>query len=170
MSRPASKPHKTVEGGNQPSINNADSFLRYFTTFQVDTLSKMQPQLFTFQARKTLSPAACPSSGEATTPEKCIRAMLTTTQNPCQVYNHVNYTELKDYKYPECMGKAHDGNVRALIFVEEHTLLISASGDRSISIHDDSTVKGMGRGTHRLPHHRVYDCRICSNGHDQKRS
>eukprot|EP00903_Cladosiphon_okamuranus_P013184 g12296.t2 len=55
-----------------------------------------------------------------------------------QVYNHVNYTELKDYKYPECMGKAHDGNVRALIFVEEHTLLISASGDRSISIHDDS--------------------------------
>lgn len=57
-----------------------------------------------------------------------------------QVYNHVNYTELKDYRYPEFMGKAHDGNVRALIFVKEHALLISASGDRSISIHDDSKV------------------------------
>lgn len=57
-----------------------------------------------------------------------------------QVYNHVNCTELKNYKYPECMGKAHEGNVRALIFVENHTLLISASADRSISIHDDSKV------------------------------
>ena len=56
----------------------------------------------------------------------------------------MNYTELKDYKYPECAGKAHDGNVRALIFVREHTLLISASGDRSISIHDDSKVDDLG--------------------------
>ncbi|CAM9110180.1 unnamed protein product, partial [Hapterophycus canaliculatus] len=56
-----------------------------------------------------------------------------------KVYNHMNYAELKDHKYPECMGKAHEGSVRALIFVEDHTLLISASADRSISIHDEST-------------------------------
>lgn len=64
----------------------------------------------------------------------------------------MNYTEMKDYRYHECMGKAHDGNVGALIFVEEHTLLISASGDRSISIHDDSKVKnGTGRRGHTSP-------------------
>lgn len=56
----------------------------------------------------------------------------------------MNYAELKDYKYPECVGKAHEGSVRALVFVEEHTLLVSASEDRSISIHDDSKVNGMG--------------------------
>lgn len=61
------------------------------------------------------------------------------------MYNHVNYTELKNYKYPECMEKAHEGNVRALILVEEHTMLVSASGDRSISIHDDSKVNEIGR-------------------------
>ncbi|CAM9409360.1 unnamed protein product [Scytosiphon promiscuus] len=56
-----------------------------------------------------------------------------------KVYNHMNYAQLKDHKYPECMGKAHEGSVRTLIFVEDHTLLISASADRSISIHDEST-------------------------------
>ncbi|CAN0141652.1 unnamed protein product [Ectocarpus fasciculatus] len=55
-----------------------------------------------------------------------------------KVYSQANYTELKNYKYAECKGKAHQGNVRALIFIEEHTLLISASEDRSISIHDES--------------------------------
>ncbi|CAM9382860.1 unnamed protein product [Ectocarpus sp. 8 AP-2014] len=58
------------------------------------------------------------------------------------VYNQANYTELKNYTYPECKGKAHEGNVRALILVEEHSLLISASSDRSISIHDESKRDG----------------------------
>lgn len=57
-----------------------------------------------------------------------------------QVYNHINHAELKNYKYPECMGKAHEGDVRALVFVDQHNLLISASSDRSIAIHDDSKV------------------------------
>ncbi|CAM9771885.1 unnamed protein product [Ectocarpus sp. 4 AP-2014] len=55
-----------------------------------------------------------------------------------KAYSQANYTELKNYKYAECKGKAHEGNVRALIFIEEHSLLISASDDRSISIHDES--------------------------------
>ncbi|CAN0329693.1 unnamed protein product, partial [Laminaria digitata] len=55
-----------------------------------------------------------------------------------KVYNHINHAELKNYKYPECMGKAHEGDVRALVFVDQHNLLISASSDRSIAIHDDS--------------------------------
>ncbi|CAM9649007.1 unnamed protein product, partial [Ectocarpus sp. 13 AM-2016] len=41
------------------------------------------------------------------------------------VYNQANYTELKNYTYAECKGKAHEGNVRALIFIEEHSLLVS---------------------------------------------
>lgn len=65
-------------------------------------------------------------------------------KHPLQVYNQANYTELKNYTYAECMGKAHEGNVRALIMVEEHTLLISASSDRSISIHDESKVSENG--------------------------
>lgn len=56
------------------------------------------------------------------------------------MFNHLNHLELKNYKYPECTGKAHEGEVRALVFVEEYTLLISGSSDRSIAIHDDSKV------------------------------
>lgn len=93
-------------------------------------------------SRAKLSVISClPSFRRSNRPRKAyFRATMEPTPHSTQVYNHVNYTELKDYKYPECMGKAHDGIVRALIFVEEHTLLISASGDRSISIHDDSKV------------------------------
>ncbi|CAN0050569.1 unnamed protein product [Ectocarpus sp. 12 AP-2014] len=58
------------------------------------------------------------------------------------VYNQANYTELKNYTYAECKGKAHEGNVRALILAEEHSLLVSASSDRSISIHDESKRDG----------------------------
>ena len=57
------------------------------------------------------------------------------------MYNHINHAELKDYKHPECMGKAHEGDVRALVFVDKYNLLISASSDRSIAIHDDSKVR-----------------------------
>lgn len=111
-------------------------------------------------------------SGSTSALEKHTLRENETLSHPFQVYNHVNYTELKDYKYPECMGKAHDGNVRALVYVEEHTLLVSASGDRSISIHDDSKVNGTGRGLHRLPHYVPVDCCCgrCSNSDNPKRS
>ncbi|CAM9585663.1 unnamed protein product, partial [Sphacelaria rigidula] len=55
-----------------------------------------------------------------------------------KVFNDVNHFEIKDYKYPECMGRAHKGDVRALVFVEQYGLVISASSDRSLAIHDDS--------------------------------
>ncbi|CAM9181074.1 unnamed protein product [Ascophyllum nodosum] len=55
-----------------------------------------------------------------------------------KVFNHVNNVELKSFEYHECNGRAHEGDVRALIFIEEHTLLISASSDRSIAVHDES--------------------------------
>ncbi|CAN0479701.1 unnamed protein product, partial [Scytosiphon promiscuus] len=58
-----------------------------------------------------------------------------------QAYNAVNRTVLRTHEYPECAGKSHVGSVRALIFVEDHALLISASSDRSISIHDESGVR-----------------------------
>lgn len=57
-----------------------------------------------------------------------------------QVFNNINHVEQKNYSYSECTGKAHEGEVRTLVSVEEYTLLISASGDRSIAIHDDSKV------------------------------
>lgn len=56
------------------------------------------------------------------------------------MFNDVNHFEIKDYKYPECMGRAHKGDVRALVFVEQYGLVISASSDRSLAIHDDSQV------------------------------
>lgn len=57
-----------------------------------------------------------------------------------QVYNTFNNMEFKSYNYTECAGKAHEGDVRQLIYEEDHTILISASGDGSISMHDDAQV------------------------------
>ncbi|CAM9690716.1 unnamed protein product [Choristocarpus tenellus] len=55
-----------------------------------------------------------------------------------KVFNCMNQSEMIGYQYPECNGRAHYGDVSRTIYVKEHSLLISTSGDRSISIHGES--------------------------------
>ena len=54
-----------------------------------------------------------------------------------RVYDYLNGAEMKEFAYAEQNGKAHNGEVSTLIYGNHDKVVISASWDLSVIVHDE---------------------------------